>query len=190
MAGGWWLACDFELGGFVIGDQALGDFIGDIGARAHEFSAQALGGCRPDHVSVLTHQPDGGDSLVLALLVAAAVVFTDGESAGVAATGIGIISQALTAAGSNLRVRVDAFRRLESVGEYIVVAGAFEGRIGLFFVFCDHELLGIVQAGHQKIAQLQSGIAAGEDGDVNPADLAQVLGGFLFWRLVREGRKQ
>jgi hypothetical protein len=85
---------------------------------------------------------------------------------------------------------VDTFRRLKGVGEYIVVASAFERRIGLVFVFCDNKLFGIVQAGHQEIAKLQSGIAAGEDGDVNPADLAQVLGGFLFRRLVRVGRKQ
>jgi hypothetical protein len=42
-----------------------------------------------------------------------------------------------------------------------------------------------VQAGHQQIPELKRRVAAGEDRDVNPLNLAQALGGFLFRRLFQ-----
>jgi len=144
----------------------------------------------PDHVTVLTDQADRSDGLVLAFLGTAAIVFPDANAAGaIAATG-GVIAQAFTRARADLRVRVDAFRGLEGIGEDIVVARAFENSVGLVFVFGNDELFGIVQAGHEQVAKLERRIAPGEDRDVNPANLAQVFGGFLFGRLLFQVRRE
>ena len=112
------------------------------------------------------------------------------EAAGVAAAAVRIIAQALAAAGADLRVRVDAFDDWKVSVNTSSSPAPFERRVGLVFIFSDDELLGIMQAGHEQVAKLERGIAAGQDRDVNPADLAQVLGGFLLGRLFREGREQ
>jgi hypothetical protein len=185
------LTGDLHLGGFVVSHQAFSDFVGYVGAGAHKFSAQALGRSGPDHIAILTHQPDRSDGLVLALLGAAAVVFTNAETAGAVAATARVITQTLARSGADLRARIDAVAGLEGVGENVVVTRAFEDRVGFIFIFGDHELFGIMQAGHQQVADLERSVAARQDRDVDAANLAQVLGGFFLGRrLLQEGREQ
>jgi hypothetical protein len=70
---------------FEVGHQAPADFIGRRQRLRQEFTADALSRCRPDYVSSLLTRRTVTTASCFALLGAPAVIFADGDAAGMIA---------------------------------------------------------------------------------------------------------
>src|ERR1700678_4491433 len=112
---------------------------------------------------------------MLSLLSAAALVLAERQTTRVIAAAVGVIAQSLAAGAADLRAGIEAIRRLEGIGEDVVVARALQHRVGLVFLLGNDELFGVVKAGHEQVAYLKRRVAACQHRDINAADLAQLL---------------